>query len=171
VLTLFKTLLEIIFLQKGPEHIPRSSVLLVILLGCWLAVGVIGAMVVDTYDSESLMMDLILTVVGFGIYAAALKIFEKSERLLQALAAILGCGAIFGTALFAGRYILTTVLAVSETALFSEFILLWSILIEGHIIARTIERPWIIGILFALAVFITQLQVFAVIKPLLDPAI
>jgi hypothetical protein len=171
VLTLLKTLLEIIFLRKGPEDIPRSSVLFVILLGCWFAVGAIGAMVVETYDAEGLLMDMILTAVGFGVYAAALRIFEKSERLLQALAAILGCGAIFGAALFTGSYILTTVFAVSETALFSEFIFLWSILIEGHIIARTIERPWIIGILFALAVFITQMQVFVAINPLLDPAI
>ena len=171
MLTLFKTLLEIIFLQKGPEHLPRSSVLFVMLLGCWLLVGATGAILVDTYDGEGLLMDLVLTVVGFGIYAASLRVFEKSERLLQALTAILGCGAIFGTAMFAGRYILTTIFAVDETAMYSEIILLWSILIEGHIIARTIERPWIIGILFALAVFIAQLQVFAAIKPLLDPAI
>jgi len=105
------------------------------------------------------------------LYAIVLKVFDKSERHMQALTAILGCGAIFGAALFAGRFVLTQLLSVSETAMYSEIILLWSILIEGHIIARTIERLWFFGILMALAVFIIQLQVFAYFKPVLVAAI
>jgi len=134
-------------------------------------VGVIGASIVDTYDGQALIMDLVLTAVGFMLYAIVLKVFDKSERLMQALTAILGCGAIFGAALFAGRFVLTQLLSVSETAMYSEIILLWSILIEGHIIARTIERLWFFGILVALAVFIIQLQVFAYFKPVLVAAI
>ena len=134
-------------------------------------VGVIGASIVDTYDGQALIMDLVLTAVGFMLYAIVLKVFDKSERLMQALTAILGCGAIFGAALFAGRFVLTQLLSVSETAMYSEIILLWSILIEGHIIARTIERLWFFGILMALAVFIIQLQVFAYFKPVLVAAI
>lgn len=171
MLTLFKTLLEIIFLQKGPESIPRSSVLFVVVAGLWIVVGAIGASIVDTYDGQALIMDLVLTAVGFLLYAIVLKFFGKSERLLQALTAILGCGAIFGAALFAGRFVLTELLSASETVLYSEIILLWSILIEGHIIARTTERLWFFGILVALAVFIIQLQVFAYFRPALVAAI
>jgi len=170
VLTLFKTLIEIILLRKGPEALPHSTVLLLIVAGTWIVVGVGGAIAVDAYTGQSLMADLILTSFGFGLYAVVVKVFEKSDRLLRALTAILGCGAIFGIALFAGRYILTTVLALDETPLFSELILLWSILVEGHIIARTIDRQWVIGFLIALAVLIGQLQVFAVLKPMLESA-
>lgn len=170
VLTLFKTLFEIILLRKGPDELPHSTVLLLFVAGIWLAVGVIGAMIVDTYDGQALLADLILTTFGLGLYAIVVKVFEKSERLLRALTAILGCGAIFGVALFAGRYILTTFLAVEEAPLFSEVILLWSILVEGHIIARTIDRQWVIGFLIALAVLIGQLQIFAVLKPMLETA-
>jgi len=170
VLTLFKTLIGIILLQKGPDELPHSSVLLLLVTGIWIAVGAIGAMIVDTYNGQTLLVDLILTALGFGLYAVVVKVFDRSERLLRALTAILGCGAIFGAALFAGRYILTTVLALPETPLFSELVLLWSILVEGHIIARTIDRQWVIGFLIALAVLIGQLQMFAALKPMLESA-
>jgi len=170
VLTLFKTLIEIILLRKGPDALPHSTALLLIVAGVWIAVGAIGAIAVDAYTGQSLLADLILTSFGFGMYAVVVKVFEKSERLLRALTAILGCGAIFGVVLFAGRYVLTTVLALEETPLFSELILLWSILVEGHIIARTIDRQWVIGFLIALAVLIGQLQMFSVLKPMLASA-
>ena len=171
VLTLFKTLVGIILLQKGPDELPHSTVLLSFVAGIWVAVGVIGAMIVDTYNGQTLLADLVLTSLGFGLYAVVVKVFERSERLLRALTAILGCGAIFGAALFVGRYILTTVLAVEDTPLFSELILLWSILVEGHIIARTIDRQWVVGFLIALAVLFAQLQLFAVLKPILGPTV
>ena len=170
VLTLFKTLVEIALLRKGPDSLPHSSVLLLIVAAIWLAVGAIGAMIVDTYDGQALLVDLILTTFGFGLYAVVVKVFDRSERLLRALTAILGCGAILGTTLFAGRYVLTTFLAVEETRLLSELILLWSILVEGHIIARSIDRPTVIGFLIALAVLIGQLQIYAVLKPVLESA-
>ena len=170
VLTLFKTLIGIILLQKGPDELPHSSVLLLLVTGIWIAVGAIGAMIVDTYNGQTLLVDLMLTALGFGMYAVVVKVFDRSERLLRALTAILGCGAIFGAVLFVGRYVLTTVLGVEEMPLFSEIILLWSILVEGHIIARTIDRQWVIGFLIALAVLIGQLQMFAALKPMLESA-
>jgi hypothetical protein len=48
---------------------------------------------------------------------------------------------------------------------------LWSIPVEGHIIARTIDRQWVIGFLIALAVLFAQLQLFAVLKPILGPTV
>ncbi len=170
VLTLFKTLVEIVLLRKGPEALPHSGVLLLIVTAIWIAVGAIGAMIVDTYNGQTLLVDLILTALGFGLYAVVVKVFDRSERLARALTAILGCGAIFGVALFAGRYVMTTFFAVQEAPLFSELILLWSLFVEGHIIARTIDRQWVIGFLFALGVLIGQLQMFAVLKPMLESA-
>jgi hypothetical protein len=171
VLTLFKTLVEIILLRKGPDALPHSSVLLLFAAGSWFAVGAIGAMTVDTYDGQTLLVNLILTTIGLSLYAVVVNVFGKSERLLRALTAILGCGAMLSVTLFIGNYILTTLLAVEDTLLFSEVILLWSILIEGHIIARTIDRQLLIGFLIAVAVLFAQLLMFAVFKPVLGPAV
>jgi hypothetical protein len=58
----------------------------------------------------------------------------------------------------------------NETEWAVQLIWLWSIPVEGHIIAHTIERPWVIGFLIALAVLFAQLQLFAVLTPMLGPA-
>jgi hypothetical protein len=170
VLTLFKTLVEIVLLRKGPEALPHSGVLLLIVVAIRIALGAIGVMIVDIYSGQTLLVELILTVLGIGLYAVIVKVFERSERFLRALTAILGCGAIFVVAQFAGHYVLTTFLAVEEAPLFSGLILLWSIFVEGHIIARTIDRQWVIGFLFALGILIGQLQMFAALKPMLESA-
>lgn len=167
VLTLFKTLLEIIFLRKGPEDIPHSSALFIIVTGIWLLVGLVAVMVVETYTSQGLFMDLILALLGLLLYSFIVNTFSKSERLLRALTAILGCGVLFSILLFGGRFILPLALSESEVDIAVQLIWFWSIPVEGHIIARTIERQWFIGFLIALAVLFAQLQLFAVLKPAL----
>jgi hypothetical protein len=42
------------------------------------------------------------------------------------------------------------------TGLVANLILLWSVPVEGHIIARAISRHWYIGVLIAIAVFVLQ---------------
>jgi hypothetical protein len=49
------------------------------------------------------------------------------------------------------------------TSLIANLILLWSVPVEGHIIARATERHWYIGILVALAVFILQYLIYRVV--------
>jgi len=171
VLTLFKTLVDIILFRKGPDALPHSSVLLLLAVAFWIAVGTIGAITVESYDGQTLLVNLLLTAIGLSLYSVVVNVFGKSERLVRALTAILGCGGILSVTLFVGDYILTAILAVEETLLFSELILLWSILIEGHIIARTIDRQMLIGFLIALAVLFVQLLMFAVFKPVLGPAV
>jgi hypothetical protein len=70
----------------------------------------------------------------------------------------------------AGRVVLPTFLAEDETSWALQLIWFWSIPVEGHIIARTIERQWFFGFLIALAVLFTQLNLFSVLKPMLGPA-
>jgi hypothetical protein len=170
VLTLFKTLLEIVFLRKGPNDIPHSQVLLVLVTGIWMLAGVATVMVIETYKSSSLFIDLSLAFVGLGIYAITVNFFGKGERLLRCIIAILGCSIVFSIVLMAGRVVLPTFLAEDETSWALQLIWFWSIPVEGHIIARTIERQWFFGFLIALAVLFTQLNLFSVLKPMLGPA-
>ena len=69
VLTLFKSFLEIILFRKGPDRIPHSSVLFVIVAGLWLLVGVIGIIAAENYSGSGLLVDLLLTILEdiFGL--------------------------------------------------------------------------------------------------------
>jgi hypothetical protein len=170
VITLFKTFLEIILFRRGPESVPHSSALFVIVVAIWLMVGVVGIAAADSYSGSALLVDLILTITAFTLYALVINAFGKSERIIRALTAILGCGAVFGAALFGSRWLLSIWLGEDQIITAAQLILLWllwSILVEGHIIAGAIERPRVIGFLIALAVFMAQLQLITLLQPMI----
>ena len=169
VLTLFKTFVDIILLRKGPDDIPHSSVLLVMVAAIWFLVGVGAVVVLDFYQSSSLLIDLTLALVGLGIYAIVVNQFGKGARLMRCFTAILGCSIVFSVVQFGGSLAFPLFLAETEVDWALLLIWLWSIPVEGHIIARTIERQWIVGFLVAFAVLFVQLNLLAVLKPMLGP--
>jgi hypothetical protein len=170
VLTLFKTLIEIILLRKGPNHIPHSMLLFVVVAGIWFFVGIVAVMVIETYKSASLFIDLILAIAGLGLYAILVNSFGHSSRLVRCFTALLGCSIVFSVVIYAGRLILPLWITPDQTEWAVQSIWLWSIPVEGHIIARTIDRQWVIGFVIALAVLFAQLQLYGVLKPMLGPA-
>ncbi len=168
MLTLFKMFVEIIFLRKSPSDIPHSPVLFVMVAAIWLSFGFVAVLLGEDYRSSGLVIDLILAAAGMGLYAGIVYFFGYRARLLQCLTAILGCSIVFSIVLFFGRLLLPLLLAETEANWLVQLIWFWSIPVEGHIIARTIERQWFVGFLFALVVLFAQLQLFTVVKPLLE---
>lgn len=169
VLTLFKTFVEIILLRKGPGDIPHSPVLFVLVVAMWFLIGVVAVMVVEFYQSTSLLIDLILAFVGLGIYAIVVSVFGKSARLMRCFTTILGCSIVFTILQIGGSLVFPMLLTEIEVEWALLPIWLWSIPVEGHIIARTIERQWFLGFLVAFAVLFVQLNLLAVLKPMLGP--
>jgi len=171
VLTLFKTLVEIIFLQKGPEDIPHSSALLIIVASIWLLVDAVDAVAIETYRGSALFfVDLILVFVALVLYAAVISAFGKRKRMMQFITTILGCSIIFTVVLLGGRLVFPLFLTEKEVSYAVQMIWFWSIPVEGHIIARTVERRWFLGFLIAFTVLVAQLQLFAVLTPMLERA-
>jgi hypothetical protein len=170
VLTLFKIFVEIMLLRKGPNDIPRSTVLLVIVTAIWFLVGVVGVMIIESYTGSDLLVDLVLMIVGLGIYAIVVNVFGHSSRLLSCVTAFLGCSTVFILVLFSGRLVLPMFLSDIDTDWAVQIFWLWSIPVEGHIIARTIDRQWVIGFLIALAVLFAQLQLLYALNPMLGTA-
>ena len=168
VITLFKTFGLMVLLRKGPQDIPHSSFLLVVVAFFWLVVGLLAVVFVETYKSSGLLIDLTLAITGLGVYAIVVRAFGYGERLTRCFTALLGCSVIFSVALFSARLLLPTVLTENEAGWAVQLIWLWSIPVEGHIIARTIDRLWSIGFLIALTVLIGQLQLYTVIKQMLE---
>ncbi len=60
--------------------------------------------------------------------------------------------------------LLLPLLGTVVTGLIANLILLWSVPVEGHIIARAIDRDWYIGILIAVLVFGLQLIIYQIIS-------
>ena len=79
--------------------------------------------------------------------------------------AVLGCGALLNLLFVAGNVGLTPLVGANLTNIIVTLILFWSIPVEGHIVARAIERHWYVGIVIAMAVFVFQLIIFGLLNP------
>lgn len=164
MLALLETILDIIRLRKGPDAIPHSMFLLVVVVACWLFVDVLGGLVVPQFGGLS-ASGLAITLLGLVIFAMMATLDGKNARMLRMLTAMVGCGAVFG-------FVLTLVLAVAlrfqqaQPVPLLALLLVWSVtlfsvVVDGHILSRTLERPRIHGVIAAFVVFALQFYLSA----------
>ena len=115
---------------------------------------------------ERRTIGLLVNVAALVVYALIVQFYGCRERLLQLLSALIGCSALLSV-------ILTGMLAVSdlfgsENPLNFAFVvaalavLPWSVLIDGHILSRTIEQPRFVGVMIAMSVFLLQLYLLEI---------
>ena len=151
-----RTLFDIVLMRRGPDAVPRSGVLLLMAIGLWLFSSLAGRALIDRLDESDFFLGLFSGIVGIACYAVVVVLGGYAERLLQTITTLVGCGALIFL-VFVAEYVLFMPFAGERfTGLVANLILLWSVPVEGHIIARAINRHWYIGILIAIAVFALQ---------------
>ncbi len=169
VLSLIRTLLDIILLRSGPDALPRSELMLVASVALWLLSSIAALIFDEYYSTSTFVLVFLAAAVSLMIYALFINAAGQDRRLLQSLSAIIGCGAVLTfIALFLESW-LPLIASEQQVQSAINLIILWSIAVEGHIIARTINRRWFVGFVAAFAVFIVQLFMLASLGPVLDP--
>ena len=169
VLSLIRTLLDIILLRQGPEVLPRSPVLLLVSIGLWLLSCVASLVLDDYYTANTFLLVVLAAGVGVVIYALLVNAAGQYPRMLQTLTAIIGCGAVLTFVALLCEAVLRYAVSEQQAQSALNLIILWSIAVEGHIVARTINRHWFVGFVAAFTVFIVQLFVLASLAPSIDP--
>ena len=100
------------------------------------------------------------------MYWAILAFMNRQARALQTLTAVLGCGAVISAIYAAEVVLLTPLLGPVGTSFLALLIIFWSVPVEGHIIARAIDRSWYVGIVIATLVFSLQFYVqISILQP------
>lgn len=163
VLPLIKTLLDITLLRKGPDDIPRSWVLFSLILALWIFSSLAALALIEQFDESDFFLGLFSGVIGVLCYAGVVVISGLSARMLQTISAIIGCGALITLAFVAEYVLFLPFLGAVPTGLIANLILLWSVPVEGHIIARAIDRHWYVGILVAITVFVFQYAIYTIV--------
>jgi hypothetical protein len=156
MLALFLTLFDIIRLRKGPEAIPYSWMLCLVVLTLWLLAGFAIALSTERIDDQDFLNSTFTGVVALACYAAIVVWTGHTPRLLQTATAILGCGALISFLYLIETFVLGALVGEPVTTLIAMLIVFWSVPVEGHIIARAIDRHWYVGIVAAMAVFVFQ---------------
>lgn len=165
MLVLIQTLFDIVRLRKGPDSIPYSPLLFVMIVGMWLLAGFAMTASTPEMSARDYVIGTLSGAAGLACYAAVIVLAGKRPRLLQAATALLGCGALLSLIFVAANAALTPILATGTVNLIVTLILLWSVPVEGHIISRTIDRHWYIGVTIAMTVFVFQLILYSMIDP------
>ena len=156
MIPLIRTLFDIVLLRKGPDAVPHSGLLFVMVLGMWLFSSLAGLALIDRFDENDFFLGLFSGIVGIACYSVVVVLGGYSARLLQTITTLIGCGALIFLAFVAEYVLFRPFVGERITGLIANLILLWSVPVEGHIIARAINRHWYIGILVAIAVFALQ---------------
>ena len=151
-----KTLFEIVTLRKGPDAIPYSWLLLNAATVMWFLPMLVAAVVVPGFGGAAVTASVASWGLSLACYAAVIVLAGYSHRLLQALTAIIGCGALIFVAQVVGLVVMSVLLGAAVAELVIYLLLFWSVYIKGHIIARTIARGWYVGLIIAIAVFLLQ---------------
>lgn len=165
VLALIETLFDIVRLRKGPDAIPYSTVLLAVIIVVWALAGAVMTLLTAELDQRDFVIGTLTGIAGLTCYAAIVVLSGKRARLLQAATALLGCGALISLIFVACNLLLSPFLSPGVSNLITTLILLWTVPVEGHIISRTIERHWYIGIVIAMTVFVFQLILYSALNP------
>ena len=153
---LIKTLFEILTLRKGPDALPHSALLLVVSVVLWLIPLLFGMQLIAALDTRAATIAIAGWLVSLACYAGVLLLAGRATRLLQAMTALVGCGALISFAQVASLVFLAPFLSERIAAIVVELLLFWSVYVKGHIIARTLDRDWYIGLIIAIAVFLLQ---------------
>jgi hypothetical protein len=171
MLALLRTLFDIVRLRKGPDAIPYSWLVCFFALLLWLFAGLSTTVATPGMSDQDFLYGTFTGVVGLAVYAAIVVTSGHTPRLLQTVTAILGSGAIISFMFLGASTLLPPLFAAlpflgqSAVNIVVTLVLLWSIPVEGHIIARAIDRHWYLGIAVAMAVFIFQLYLYSAVNP------
>jgi len=165
VQALIRTLFDILTIRKGPDSIPYSWLLLYAAVLLWFLPLLTASVLVPNFRGAVVAVAVASWIVSLVCYALVIVLAGFKNRLLQALTAIIGCGALIFLGQVAGLIFLTPFLGAALAQLFIYLLLAWSVRVKGHIIARTIDCEWYLGILIAISVFVLQYAFSIVVTP------
>jgi hypothetical protein len=144
-------------LRKGPEHVPDSWLLFILAAGMMTFSSFAAVVLIEELAQQDYRLTFATNLFGLMFYGAVLFVFGVSHRIVRALTCIVGCGAIL-TVFFVAEFVLfRPVLGAGAAGTIAAVIVLWSVPVEGHIISRSIQQHWFVGIAIAVAAFILQL--------------
>lgn len=159
---------EICLLRKGPEEVPYSPLLLLLLL-------VLG------YVLDNLRINLLLPgITGFHlagillihtllmllVTAGLLSVFGYRSRIVQTLTALTGTGIILSVLMLPFDYV-TSLNPKNPTmaALVVMFVQIWSLVIVGHILSHALSVHRMTGVIIAIGYLILGLAAFEYLLP------
>lgn len=162
---LLKTLFDITLLRRGPEDLPFSWLVLYLCVGLWLLALFATLVMLTNFAARDAWIAIGGAIAGIACYVVILTVLGFSGRLLQTISALIGCGALISFAMLALLVLMTPFVGPNIANLAAFLLLVWSVPVKGHIMARAIDRHWYAGIAIALSIFLLQIAFTQAMTP------
>lgn len=156
MLLLLKTFFEIVALRKGPEAVPSSMLVLSVAIALMLFSSIAAVSLVGVREQQNYLLTFLAYGLGLAFYAAIIFLAGHANRMLAAISSIIACGSLITLMFVAEFLLLDPLLGRNVAGLVATLIIFWSVPVEGHIMARAIDRHWFVGIGIAMLAFILQ---------------
>ena len=159
--------IDIALHRSGPDRLPASRFLLIVVLAIYFPVNFLRLYVSGPATRLELIFIVADTALFFGFVYAVLGFFRFRPRFLQTACALLGTDVlinIIGLPIAAGGSAATagtgpaTVFSILYLVLF-----IWWIDIAGFIISRAVEQPYVVGIMFVIFYVIAALSILTAV--------
>ena len=169
MLAYVQALINIVLRRSGPEDLPDSRFLLGLTLAIYLVTQVPLALI--AYGPSDVIVRAVVgsLILLFILLWFLLRLTGFRDRYRQTLTAMLGTSALLSalstpfslwrqSSLDGGASA-----ATPSTIIFA--IMLWSIAIDGHILARALSRPYAIGLFIAIGYFFLHTTILFELMP------
>lgn len=167
---LFGVIMDIVLLRRGPEHLPVSQALLVVVAAASTVANSLLVVAMGQPFAPALLMCTVGSLVMVAWFRFLLSVVNKRERFLQTLTALFSISALFVSLLIPVLPVLAPYFATNAPAepppAMPTFLALaigfWASLLEVRIVRAAFECPWVVAIMLALSEFFVS-QVVVVI--------
>jgi len=165
---LLRLFAAICLLRAAPQDLPASRVLLGIALGCYLFIA--GLLAIPAYGAWTALgfasLDTFLLVV---FVMALLYLLRRPGRIIQTLTALAGCGFLLGVPavplVFWGQPSQSADQVSSLLLAAWLLLLLWNLVVAGHILRHALSARLGTGIGVALLYALASMQLMAMLFP------
>lgn len=161
--TLFQVFFNICLLRSKPQELPNSTELLAV---CILAACVVNFLLAlfSTAAANAVLASVVEIVLIGLITLAVLQLNKHPERWLKTMMALTGTGFLLGLIALPLFFISLNLQELAVIQLFAMLVYLglivWNIMIMGHILRHALETGFGVGILFALTyIVITSISI------------
>ncbi len=161
--SLLKLFLQIILLRKGPQDLPYSPFLLLLLLGCvtglWLlAMFLPSENIAHIPAANRILFVLAVMLVNVGGIYVLLRLFHFGARVVQTLTAMLGASLILS---LIHQMLYVAVIATGGNSglltVVGIFIIVWSLIIDAYILRQALSISLLVAGLLAYSFFLAEL--------------
>lgn len=135
---------------------PDSALVLYVAVALFVFAMLLSEAVVESTGSGVVLVSVFVSVGGYVLYWIVLLATGYTHRFIPTVSCIMGCGSILTIMMVAVFLILRPIAGEQTAALIAWLVLIWSVPVKGHIIARAIEQHWYAGIAIALTIYIAQ---------------